>query len=84
MLETKSREFQQKVVNNIAFTNEKIDPPRRTFCKYEIESLEHLFYSCKMTRSFWVVLHPWLMELNINLESLSVVYVLFDIIIAVN
>ena len=58
-LETKIREFQYKVLNNIVFTNEKLfkikmtDSPQCTFCKNEIESLEHLFYSCEITRSFW-------------------------------
>ena len=53
--------------------HEKIDFPQCTFYKNEIESLEHLSYSCKITRYFWVVLHSWLMEFNINLEPLSVV-----------
>ena len=59
-----------------------IDSPQCTFCKNEIEFLEHLFYSCEITRSFWVALRSWLMECNINLEPLSVVNVLFGIFIA--
>ena len=84
-LETKIREFQYKVLNNIVFTNEKlfkikmIDSPQCTFSKNEIEFLEHLLYSCEITRSFWVALRSWLMECNINLEPLSVVNVLFGI-----
>ena len=84
-LETKIREFQYKVLNNIVFTNEKlfkikiIDSPQCTFCKNEIESLEHLFYNCEITRSFWVALRSWLMECNINLEPLSFFNVLFGI-----
>ena len=76
-LETKISEFQYKVLNNIVFTNEKlfkievIDSPQCTFCKNEIESLEHFFYNCEITGSFWVVLRSWLMECNINLELLS-------------
>ena len=85
-LETKIREFQYKVLNNLVFTNEKlfkikmIDSPQCTFCKNEIESLEHLLYSCEITRSFWVALRSWLMECNINLEPLSVFNVLFGIL----
>ena len=48
-VETKIREFQYKVLNrDIVFTNEKffkikmIDSPQCTFCKNEIEFLEHL------------------------------------------
>lgn len=72
-------------LNNVVFTNEKlfkirmIDSPQCTFCKNEIEFLEHLFYSCEITRSFWVALRAWLIECNINLEPLSVVNVLFGI-----
>ena len=84
-LETKIREFQYKVLNNIVFTNEKlfkikmIDSPQCTFCKNEIESLEHLFYNCEITRSLWVALRSRLMECNINLEPLSFFNVLFGI-----
>ena len=50
-LKTKIREFQYTVLNNIVFTNEKLfkikmtDSPQCTFCKNEIEFLEHLFYN---------------------------------------
>ena len=43
------------VLNNIVSTNEKLskikmtDSPQCTFCKNEIESLEHLFYNCEVT-----------------------------------
>ena len=56
-----------------------IDSPQCTFSKNEIEFLEHLLYSCEITRSFWAALRSWLMECNINLEPLSVVNVLFGI-----
>ena len=76
-VETEIGEFQYKVLNNIVFRNEKlfkikmIDSPQCTFCKNEIESLEHLFCNCEITRSLWVALRSWLMECNINLEPLS-------------
>ena len=85
LLETKIREFQYKVLNNIVFTNEKlfkikmIDSPQFTFRKNEIESLEHLFCNCEITRSFCVALRSWLMECNINLEPLSFFNALFGI-----
>ena len=80
-LEMKVREFQYKVLNNIVFTNEKvfkmskIDLPQCTFCRNEIESLDHLFYSWEITGSLWVALCSWLMECNFKLEPLSVVNV---------
>ena len=73
------------VLNNIVSTNEKLskikmtDSPQCTFCKNEIESLEHLFYNCEMTRSFWVALRSWLVEYNINLKPSSVFNVLLGI-----
>ena len=79
-LETKIKEFQYKVLNNIVFTNEKlfkikmIDSLQCTFCKNEIEALEHLFYSCEITRSFWVALRSWLMECNIKWNPAFVVF----------
>ena len=86
-LETKIREFQYKVLNrDIVFTNEKffkikmIDSPQCTFCKNEIEFLEHLFCNSEITRSFWVALRSWFMECVINLEPLSVFNVLFGIL----
>ena len=45
--------------------------------KRTIESLEHLFCNCEITRFFWVALLSWLMECNIKLEPLSVVNALF-------
>ena len=85
-LETKIREFQYKVLNrDIVFTNENflkikmINSPQCTFCKNEIEFLEHLFSNCEITRSFWVALRSWLMECNINLEPSSVFNVLIGI-----
>ena len=47
--------------------------------KNEIESLEHLFCNCEITRSFCVALRSWLMECNINLEPLSFFNALFGI-----
>ena len=55
------------------------DSPQCTFCKNEIESLEHLLYSCEITRSFWVAPRSWLVEYNINLKPSSVFNVLFGI-----
>ena len=49
-MESKIREFQYKVLNNIVFTNEKLfrfglaQSPSCTFCQEESESLEHLLF----------------------------------------
>ena len=58
-IETKIREFQYNILNNIVFTNQKlfklkmIESPLCTFCKRETESLEHLFFNCYVTKFFW-------------------------------
>ena len=55
--DTKTREFQYTLLNNIIFTNEKlfrfkmIDSPLCTFCQTEDESPEHLFFHCNVTKS---------------------------------
>lgn len=53
---------------NIVFTNEllfrlkMIESPLCTFCKQEIESIEHLFFYCNVTKSFWEVFCSILLE----------------------
>ena len=61
-IETKIREFQYKVLNNIVFTNDRMfqfkmtySPreysPLCSFCKREVGSLEHLRYYCDVTKT---------------------------------
>ena len=70
-IETKIRKLQYKIVNNIVFTNEKllrlkmIDSPLCVFCKGEVESLEHLLFSCEVTKMFWRAFCTWL---NVKFE----------------
>ena len=58
-LETKLREFQFKLLNCIVFTNEKLfrfdmaESHKRAFCQTEVESIEHLFFSCKISSVFF-------------------------------
>ena len=67
-IETKIREFQYKVLNNIVFTNEKMfkfkmtNSPLCSFCKREVESLEHLLYYCDVTKTFCEAFCSWLGE----------------------
>ena len=42
------------------------DSPLCSFCKREVESLEHLLYYCDVTKSFWEAFCSWLGELKIN------------------
>ena len=58
-LETKLREFQFKILNRIVFTNEKLfrfdmaESDKCAFCQTEVESIEHLHFSCKISTVFW-------------------------------
>ena len=74
-LDSKLREFQYKVLNNIVFTNDKLfrfglsQSPNCTFCNEEPESLEHLLSRCKMSCEFWKEVLSWLKGNNIVIES---------------
>ena len=51
--------FQYKVLNSILYTNSKlhkigyISDNLRSFCKQESETLQHFFYDCSHSSSFW-------------------------------
>ena len=76
-LDSKLREFQYKILNNIVFTNDKLfrfgfsQSPNCTFCNEEPESLEHLLSCCKVSSEFWKEVLSWLKEYNIVLESFN-------------
>ena len=59
-LRTKLREFQFKILNRIVFTNEKLfrfdmaESDKCALCQTtEVESIEHLLFSCKISSVFW-------------------------------
>ena len=58
-IDTKTREFQFKLLHHILFTNYDLKrrgmevSPACTFCKQEDETLKHLFHSCNETHKFW-------------------------------
>ena len=76
-LETKLREFQFKILNRIVFTNEKLfcfgmaESDKCAFCQTEVESIEHLLFSCKISSVFWKHVLSWLRDNNIIVESLK-------------
>ena len=84
-IETKIREFQYKLLNDIVFTHEKlfrfkmIDSPLCSFCKKDVESLEHLLFHCSFAESFWKTFTSWLTNQNITLETLTLVNILFGV-----
>ena len=76
-LETKLREFQFKILNRIVFTNEKLfrfdmaESDKCALCQTEVESIEHLLFSCKISSVFWKHVLYWLRDNNIIVESLK-------------
>ena len=84
-LNTKTREFQYKILNRYLVTNTflhkvGLKPTALcTFCGEESESLEHLFISCYITERFWLEFIHWYNNIHIKLEKLSEVNKLFGI-----
>ena len=84
-IESKIREFQYKILNNIVFTNEKLfrlkmtDSPLCAFCNRETESVEHLFFYCDVTMTFWEVLCSWLDKYKIKLQPFTIMDILFGV-----
>ena len=76
-LESKLREFQYKILNCILYTNEKLfrlgltNSPCCTFCQEDIESIEHLFFSCKVSFEFWQHVLSWLRDNGIQISTLK-------------
>ena len=84
-LDTKPREFQYKLLNNIVFTTKKlfrfkmIQSPLCAFGKTEIESPEHLFFYCNTTKEFWQLFSSWLTRINLTKMSITLQKVLFGV-----
>ena len=83
--DTKVREFQYKLFNNIVFTNEKlfrfkmIDSPLCVFCQTEVESPGHLFFYCDITKSFGQLLCSWISEQKVISTALTLENVIFGV-----
>ena len=85
-IESKLRSFQFKINHNIFFTNEKLHKykmketledgsqadilPECTFCKIEVETLEHLFIDCEHVNHLWTKLENILNYSFSRLEKL--------------
>lgn len=73
----KAKEIHFKVLNAIYPSKDylhkkfNIDTNTCTFCNTDIETTEHLFYSCESSRSFWDDFQYWLTSKNIDCPSLT-------------
>lgn len=76
-LDTKSREFQYRILNRILATNSLLkkigitNSSACSFCGTVDESLEHLFTSCPIVTTLWTDLIDWCNNRNIEITSLS-------------
>ena len=59
------------------FTNEKlsriglVESPSCTFCQEAAESVEHLFFSCKISSDFWKHVLSWLRDNNVLVGTMD-------------
>jgi hypothetical protein len=83
-LSTKAQTFQYKVINRILATQEKQfkwklnETPYCEYCK-EIETLEHLFFTCSLSNKFWLAIKSWLKCILQVTFSFHIVDILFGI-----
>ena len=56
-----------------------IDSPLCSFCKKDVESLEHLLFQCTIIEGLWKAFTSWLTNQNISLEALTLVNILFGV-----
>jgi len=84
-LDTKSHEFQCKLLNRCLATNVLlskigiIPSPACSFCGEADKSLEHLFVTCHYTKKFWVEVIKWMGNLDIAIEPLSNKDIMFGV-----
>ena len=84
-VDSKSREFQFKVLHRYLATNEflhkigLVSSCLCTFCKRESETIEHLLIECDYSNKFWQDLIKWLNMIDIKVEALSEIDKIFGI-----
>ena len=85
-LDTKTREFQYKLLNRCLVTNTflckigVIPSPACSLCDESDESLEHLSLSCHYSKNFWSEVIKWLVDHKVKTENFSDNDILFGII----
>ena len=76
-LDTKSREFQYKLLNRCLVTNAFLfkvglaSTPTCSFCGDMDESLKHLITSCHYSKKFWAEVIKWFVKQGIAIAHLS-------------
>ena len=86
-VDSKSREFQFKILHNILYTNEKLyklNPVKFptnlcSFCHAVSETIEHLFYNCKHTIGIWeAIITVWGKALKLRAVPSKICLILSD------
>ena len=84
-LDSKTREFQYKLLHRIIYTNKilykmgLVPSPMCSFCGNMEESLEHLFIYCDISKHFWSSLTEWLNEFGFDVRYLSTFDIAFGL-----
>ena len=84
-LDSKTREFQYKLLHRIIYTNKilykmgLVPSPMCSFCGNTEESLEHLFIYCDTSKHFWSSLTEWLNEFGFDVRYLSTFDIAFGL-----
>ena len=55
------------------------DSPLSTFCKREVESIEHLMFYCNVMDTFWEMFCSWLRECEVTLQSFTTMHILYGV-----
>ena len=55
------------------------DSPLCAFCKREVESFEHLFFLCDVTRTLWEALCSWLGECVVKFQPFTMTDIFFGV-----
>ena len=85
-LDTKSCEFQYKLLNRCLVTNSFLNKigiipsPACSFCGELNESLEHFFICCRYTKDFWAEVIKWFDNQGVKIEHLSDKDMMFGIL----
>jgi len=83
--DTKIREFRYKLLNDIVFTNDKlfrfkmICSPLRQFLSNRSWVPWAILFHCDVTKSFWQLLFPGIIEQRITSTSLTLENVIFGV-----
>ena len=84
-LDTKSREFQYKLLHRCFPTNVllckigKLSSPASSFCGEADESFEHIFVTSPYTKEFWAEVIKWMASQDIEIGPLSKKDIMFGI-----